>query len=495
MSAITDQLVPPNRDQNESNPSQISFKKRKVKHTNDEVRDEISRLEDILFRKSSAKADVEEISEDDRRSVSPPPAKKAAAWEDDEDLHLTVDQVVSDVRIDHVVRKTALPESATSDRYSKMLEEKFKAVVGTPKWAVLQEQTDDNDFAAKVLRNSTKLFGSSGTLATTTLNYTKLADMNEKGILRQTVITAIDFNPMAQMSAVANRSGNVSFYQVDGDKNSLLHKAAFKNYPISAAKFSTDGRELLIGSEHKTSMQCFDLNTNKATDIPAPLKGPEISSTELFCLSGNGEYVALAGKDGTIAILTSSTKELIHTVKMGSKCNALNFSTDSSKLFSYGTDGKVYVWDVKQRKCLHRFVDEGCLGGLTMSLSAGDQYLALGSTSGVVNIYEKDSFFPKGSELSMYPQPAKAIMNLTTAADFVHFNPSAQILAIASKLQHKALKLMHLPSMTVFKNFPERSLELGRVNHVAFSPNSGYMAVGTNIGMAKLIRLHHFSNY
>jgi U3 small nucleolar RNA-associated protein 18 len=66
----------------------------------------------------------------------------------------------------------------------------------------------------------------------------------------------------------------------------------------------------------------------------------------------------------------------------------------------------VYVWDVRQRKCLHRFIDEGCLGGLSLSLSAGDQYLACGSTSGVVNIYSGSNVLPsKGLLMNMLKKP------------------------------------------------------------------------------------------
>jgi len=42
--------------------------------------------------------------------------------------------------------------------------------------------------------------------------------------------------------------------------------------------------------------------------------------------------------------------------------------------------------------------------------------------------------------------------------------------------------------MSVFANFPSKSHELAMVEAVAFSPNSGYMAVGNNIGGARLFR-------
>ncbi|CAB3369412.1 Hypothetical predicted protein [Cloeon dipterum] len=477
-------------------------KKRKVKHTEDEVQDELTRLQEIVFRKAVQKDDQEVVDgsyDVDEKKDDPTPEKKirAPAWEDEEDMLLTVDDVVSNgTENPSLRRKSSLPLTSKTDRYDKMLAENFRAIVGTPKWAKLKESTgEEEEFGSKVLRNASQLLGSSSTLSATMLNYTRLNDMNEKGIVQKTIITSIEFNPTAQVSAVANRSGNVTFYQVDGDKNSLLHKIAFQRFPIDSAKFSPDGSEFLVGSSYRASFQSLDLASNKASMIPAPLSGPEFNNTELFCLSNNGEYIALAGKDGSVAILTSHTKELIHTLKVPCKCVSLSFSSDSSMLFTYSVDGKVYIWEVNQRKCLHRFVDEGCLRGVSMSLAPGDQYLALGSSSGIVNVYSQSSFMPTGEEISMYPQPLKAITNLTTEASCVQFNSSAQILAIASKMKDSSIKLVHLPTLTVFKNFPIVNMALGRVGSINFSPNSGYIAIGTNIGTAKLIRLNHFSNY
>lgn len=42
--------------------------------------------------------------------------------------------------------------------------------------------------------------------------------------------------------------------------------------------------------------------------------------------------------------------------------------------------------------------------------------------------------------------------------------------------------------MTVYANFPNKSLELARPEVVAFSPNGGYFAVGNNIGAVRLFR-------
>ena len=65
-----------------------------------------------------------------------------------------------------------------------------------------------------------------------------------------------------------------------------------------------------------------------------------------------------------------------------------------------------------------------------------------------------------------------------------------QILAMASRMTKDALRLVHLPSFTVFQNWPTSRSPLGYVHSLAFSPGGGYLAIGTARGNALLYRLH-----
>lgn len=51
---------------------------------------------------------------------------------------------------------------------------------------------------------------------------------------------------------------------------------------------------------------------------------------------------------------------------------------------------------------------------------------------------------------------------------------------------------VHVPSMTVFSNFPERKVDSLRIpTCMDFSLNSGYFSIGTHRGSALLYRLVH----
>ena len=101
-----------------------------------------------------------------------------------------------------------------------------------------------------------------------------------------------------------------------------------------------------------------------------------------------------------------------------------------------------YRWDLRQRRCLQRFQDEGSLGGTALAVAPTGSLFAVGSTSGVVNVYDAAAALGGGGggDGETAPRPKKAVMNLTTSADFVEFNHDASILCIASRKKRDALR-------------------------------------------------------
>lgn len=67
-----------------------------------------------------------------------------------------------------------------------------------------------------------------------------------------------------------------------------------------------------------------------------------------------------------------------------------------------------------------------------------------------------------------------------------------ELLAIASSQKKDQLKLVHLPSCTVFSNWPTERTPIKKVTSLDFSPGGGYLALGNNRGRVLLYRLSHF---
>ena len=175
-----------------------------------------------------------------------------------------------------------------------------------------------------------------------------------------------------------------------------------------------------------------------------------------FVVSPDNSLLVFLGMDGYMPLVSNRTKQWVANLKMNGAVKDVSFTPDGSRLFSTGSkcvcmlctrvlymcvtmlcpsciimtsphaplsspctgDGKVYVWDMATRDCVHCFVDDGCVMGTTVSVSPDSKYVACGSDSGVVNIYDDQCLKEER------PKPLKSIMSLTTSVKCTKFNPS-----------------------------------------------------------------------
>ena len=73
-------------------------------------------------------------------------------------------------------------------------------------------------------------------------------------------------------------------------------------------------------------------------------------------------------------------------------------------VLSISVGGEIYIWDLKAQDCLQRFVDDGSIRGTSIAVSKNNRYLAAGSDSGVVNIYNRNALT---STTQANPKPEK----------------------------------------------------------------------------------------
>lgn len=145
-----------------------------------------------------------------------------------------------------------------------------------------------------------------------------------------------------------------------------------------------------------------------------------------------------------------------------------------------------YRFDLRTKKCVDKFRNED--GTITSYVSVTSRFLAVGAESGVVNFYnEKSRPFEQRT-------PIKSIMNMQTSIDYMKFNPTGDILAMSSRREKDSLKLVHVPTQTVFSNWPTNKTPLGYVWSLDFSPGSKFMAIGNDKGKCLLYKLNHFDS-
>jgi len=400
--------------------------------------------------------------------------KRESAWVDEGDVISCRDA------INIQGRNVDLGPNFSND-YKKSLEEKYENLMGgVPKWAKRRIKDDD------LLGRTGSLVKKSKLLEKGTVQLQRLKDINRE-TRTEGIIRSVLFHPTSTVALVAGLSGTASIFQVDGKDNTKLQSIQFKRFPISSAAFLKNGEEYLVGSQYNNYFYSHDLLSGKSFKVNNS-RVTDITNTKKLYTTPDGSLIALLGKFGKIYLLSAVTKELVCTLKMNGNVSDLDFCNDT--LYSHGSDGEVYIWDLKSRSCVQKFCDEGCIAGTSIAASPNGRLLACGSNTGVVNIYDVDQV--KSSNM---PKAMKAVMNLVTSVSSLKFNATSEILCLLSDQKEDAIKLFHTPSLSVFSNFPGFQAKFNRPQCVDFSTNSGYFAFGNNQQKAILYRLSHYGNY
>ncbi len=270
----------------------------------------------------------------------------------------------------------------------------------------------------------------------------------------------------------------------------VLHLAV-PNLPIYSASFlGNTGRVVVSG--RRSFFYFYDAVAGKVDLVPRIL-GREERSWEKHCASPDGRLVALVGNDGYVVLVDAHSKHSVGTLRLNGSVRAIAFTPDGRQVLASGSDGDVYRWDVHSRQCIERFPNGD--GTITSSLSASSTHLAVGAESGVVNLYSERQSFLRDDHRDDRPAktPLRSIMNLQTSADMVRFNPDGQILALSSQRETHGLKLLHVPSRTVFSNWPTSKTPLRYVWSMDFAPQSKFLAVGNDKGQCLLYKLTHYN--
>ncbi|XP_036408352.1 U3 small nucleolar RNA-associated protein 18 homolog isoform X2 [Megalops cyprinoides] len=450
-----------------------------------------------LIEEESSESEVENEA---RLPVQP--ARKAA-WEDEDE-----DEGEDEVDMTHRYRRDFMKGDAEKrlpkQKLQQRLQEQFKrAMGGTPSWAERAEKskkkgkkhsndededhTDDED--DDLLRKTGNFVASSESLPKGIIQIKNCLNANNDRP-SEGRLTTVQFHPSAQVVMTAGMDQSVSFFQVDGKTNPKIQSIHLEKFPVHKAQFSADGEQVVATSIHNKLFYVYDMMEGKIIPVYT-VRGLSEKKVKDFEVSPDGGFLLLSGTSGYLHLVTMKTKELVRSLKINGEVTGAAFSSDGGRVYTSSDEGEVFIWDLKSSRCMNRFADDGSLRGTSIAVSRNGQYLACGSSSGVVNVYSHDTCLQESN-----PKPLKAIMNLLTPATSLRFNPSTEILAIASSAADEAVRLVHIPSFTVFSNFPvSRRKNILLPQSLDFSPRSGFFSVANNKGRAVLYRLKHYTDF
>lgn len=468
-------------DQADVKPPKLSAKEQRKlnKFKEQQLKTEVfGNKRNYIHRLGVVAADGSQNKKKQRRSDA---NKRKAVWSDDDDEGADVITRIDNYKCE-VTRKEV---------HKKLLENKFQRIVGAPAWADLNRKKhgdgDSDDSDDEILRTVGHIAQTkSDELNSGHLEFKRLKDLNRESYAEGPSITGLAFHPTSMVGMVTGTKGIATLYSIDGKKNDKLHSMAFENFPIRCARLSIDGNKAIFGGSQKY-FYTYDLLSGHTQRIFLPKTMTKIHNFEV---SPCGKYVGVIGRFGEIHLLYANTMELLCTLKQEHDATSLAFSIDSKYLFTHCVDSEVNVFAIGEQRFIHRFIDDGCINGTTISISPNGQFVAAASQQGVCNVYDYNDVLREKC-----PKPLKTILNLTTAISSTTFNHTSELLAIASREVENAIRIVHFPSGTVYHNFPGLNSNIGKPNVVQFSPQSGYLAIGNGDKQVPLYRLKHFNNF
>ncbi|KAJ6016966.1 hypothetical protein N7451_000345 [Penicillium sp. IBT 35674x] len=479
-----------------------------------------------------------ETPSDDEDEESAP-----AIWYDSDDERLAV-SLASQAKL----RKLRVAESEdviSGKEYTRRLRRQFQRMHPTPEWAnpelaaMRRNANSDSDASgeemdsdedeqlsmqplAKLLQNATDLTrvednarsGGKRKLRQEVLDIQRLKDV---GKAQPSSVDSLNFHPHYPLLLSSGPAATLFMHHISPSApspNPLLTSLHIKRTPIHTSAFAPPTGNKIFASGRRRYFHIWNMDTGKVDKVNGTAdRKEEQKSMERFKLSPCGRYVGLVGTSrkggGLINILDSNTAQWIAQVRVDGRGGVADFAwwSDGEGMTVASKNGEISEWDGRLRRVVARWLDAGAVGTTVLTLGGrsgrlelgGDRWVAVGSSSGVANIYdrrdwaaayanasqaEKDG--PSQAGIPRSPTPARVLDQLTTPISHLVFAPDGQMLVMASRWKRDALRLVHLPSCTVYRNWPTSNTPLGRISSVAISPNSEQLAVGNEQGRIRL---------
>ncbi|KAL8849497.1 MAG: hypothetical protein Q9221_005504 [Calogaya cf. arnoldii] len=323
------------------------------------------------------------------------------------------------------------------------------------------------------------------------------------GLAQPSAITSLGFHPSHPLLISSGPASTISIHHVSPhppNPNPLLTSLHIKSTPLSTTVFQPPNGSKILFAGRRRYFHSWDLTTGRIDKI-SRLYGrqSEQKSMERFKMSPCGRWMGLVGSrrkgGGLINVLDARTSQWVAEVRVESNGGIADFEWwgDGEGMIVIGKGGEAVEWDGRQRRIVARWIDEGAVGTTVVAMGCpgsgardlgGDRWVAVGSSSGVVNIYDRKTW--SSGKVPPRPKPSKAFDQLTTPTSHLAFSPDGQLMAMASRWKRDALRLVHLPSCTVYRNWPTSSTPLGQITALAISPGSDLLAVANEQGKIRL---------
>ena len=361
------------------------------------------------------------------------------------------------------------------------------------------------------------------------LNIERLPDIVSSSSPQPHATTSLSLHPTLPLLISSGISGMVYMHHLKpfptppDPPNPLVTSLHMKNTPMTTAVFSP-----LTGTQAdpKIYMACarrlfhtWTLPTGAITKT-THIGGESTSSQRVAVLKPSpcGRWLGVLGQGkkggGTVNILSASTMQWVAQARGEGRGGLADFCwwSDGEGLSLVGKLGEVAEWSVDERQVVLRWVDQGGVGITVMALGRDpegstsskkknkrrqigpDRWAVLGTNSGFVTIYDRHAIAKARQDANdtangketiqplLTPTPHATLSHLVTAITQLAISSCGQLLAMASKWKRDALRLVHLQSATVYRNWPTSKTPLGRISSLVLGECEGVVQAGDDEG-------------
>ncbi|QPH00804.1 hypothetical protein C2857_004793 [Epichloe festucae Fl1] len=453
------------------------------------------------------------------------------AWEDSDDDCLVV-SLSSNSKLRRL-RTTQEDDLISGAEYSRRLRQQYLRVNPAPAWA-----KEANDRPIKRRRRSSASSASSGSesdgetsaqpleeflrdvkqlaglggpkkhkLRPEVIDIQRTRDISGK---HKTSVECLSFHPEYPVLLSASTASILYLHHIAPEAqptpNPQLTSVQVKQVDLRQAQFLYPEGDKIFFAGRRKYFHHWDLPSGivqKTTHINGHRL--EHKSMEHFKLSPCGRYMGIIASPrkggGVINVLNVTSMQWIAAARLSSRHGIADFAwwKTGNGMTILGKDGQVGEYSMESRTFVGVWHDDGCVGGIVVAVGGHngpaalgeDRWVAVGSNSGITNIYDRSTLIePQTSEEDLVikerPTPTRTFEQLITPITVVTFTPDGQLLAFGSREKKDALRLVHLPSCTVYRNWPTEQTPLGRVTSVAFGRQSDLLAVGNDAGKIRL---------
>lgn len=272
----------------------------------------------------------------------------------------------------------------------------------------------------------------------------------------------IKFHPRVDVLATVGSDRRLRMFHVDGHTNASLLTLHIPSLPIKTMQFHPTGTSLLLTGS-RPFYYTYDLQSQRCLRSAKNLltsggsTSGSIQSLEKTAFSPDGSVLAVAGRRGQITLLAwgpgGTGGQVLTTLRSGKTggVHDLLWKRGGQELWVLGDGSEVDVWELRSGRSTSRWVDQGGFGGRLLEGSKDGSYVAVGSSTGVVNVYDSSAitntfssspFVGVEAGAASHPKPIRELMNLTTEITSIRFNPDAQMMAIASTKKKDAFRMV-----------------------------------------------------